>query len=366
MTSRQGELAIRAALGATDARLLRGSLIEGLLVGALGAGGGVACAVGGTMLLARTLPPDSLPPHAVIAVSPSVLAFAVTVATLAAVVATVAPSWRLCRAATAGTLQSTRTVAGSRASSRARAMLVGAEVTLAFVLAAAAMLFARTLVHLQHVDLGLMPDRLRGHQRVARWRQSTLARGAHGVLRVADRARRGTAGRLSGERHQPPSARRRSLDSRLRGRRPAAGGARRGGRRGVSGRASPLLHDGRTGHSRGARLHGGRSDGQRARRDRQPAPGRSAVARTKRLGPAAAFRRRSAHHRRRRGRRPAGHAGGAHRRRDVPAAGPAAEPVRHALADDAGRAHRDRCADVRRRCAMPSGVWTDRRRSTTG
>ncbi len=39
-------------------------------------------------------------------------------------------------------------------------MLVGAEVTLAFVLAAAAILFARTVVHLQHVDLGLVPDRL--------------------------------------------------------------------------------------------------------------------------------------------------------------------------------------------------------------
>ena len=38
------------------------------------------------LLLARTLPPDSLPPHAVIALSPAVLAFAVAIATLAAVV----------------------------------------------------------------------------------------------------------------------------------------------------------------------------------------------------------------------------------------------------------------------------------------
>ena len=129
-------------------------------MGVLGAGGGLACAAGGTLLLARTLPADSLPPHAVIALSPAVLAFAVAVATLAAIVATLAPGWRLGRVAAAGALQPTRTVAGSRASSRARAMLVGVEVTLAFVLAAAAMLFARTLVHLQHVDLGLMPDRL--------------------------------------------------------------------------------------------------------------------------------------------------------------------------------------------------------------
>jgi putative ABC transport system permease protein len=160
MTSRQGELAIRAALGATDARLLRGLLIEGLLVGVLGAGFGLACSAGGTLLLARTLPADSLPPHAEIALSPAVLAFAVVIATLAATVATLAPGWRLGRVSAAGALQPTRTVAGSRASSRARSMLVGMEVTLAFVLAVAAMLFARTLVHLQHVELGLTPDRL--------------------------------------------------------------------------------------------------------------------------------------------------------------------------------------------------------------
>ena len=160
MTSRQPELAIRAALGATDARLLRGALMEGMIVAAAGACGGVACAAAGTALLARTLPPDSLPPHAAIAVSPAVLAFAVGVATLAAVAATLGPGWRMGRAAAAGALQPTRTVAGSAASRRARAVLVGAEVTLAFALAAAAILFARTVVHLQHVDLGLVPDRL--------------------------------------------------------------------------------------------------------------------------------------------------------------------------------------------------------------
>ena len=111
-------------------------------------------------MLARTLPADSLPPHAAIAVSPAVLAFAVAVATLAAVAATLGPGWRLGRAAAAGALQPTRTVAGSRATTSARAVLVGAEVTLAFALAAAAILFARTVVHLQHVDLGLVPERL--------------------------------------------------------------------------------------------------------------------------------------------------------------------------------------------------------------
>jgi predicted permease len=160
MTTRQSELAVRAALGATDARLLGGAVLEGLVVAVLGACGGLACAGVGTAALARALPPDSLPPHAVIELSPPVLAFAIAMATLAAVAATVGPGWRLSRTAGAGALQAARTVAGSRATSRTRAMLVGAEVTLAFVLAAVAILFARTVVHLQHVDLGLVPDRL--------------------------------------------------------------------------------------------------------------------------------------------------------------------------------------------------------------
>lgn len=160
MTSRQSELAIRVALGATDGRLLAATLLEGLLVAGLGACGGLACAAIGTRVLAHSLPSDSLPPHAAITQSPPVVTFAIGIAMLAAVAATLWPAWRLGRATSAPALQPTRTVAGSRASRRARATLVGVEVMLAFVLAAAAILFARTVAHLQHVDLGLTPDRL--------------------------------------------------------------------------------------------------------------------------------------------------------------------------------------------------------------
>ncbi len=159
-TSRQGELAIRAALGATEGRLVRSAVIEAVLVGIAGAAGGVLCAALGTALLARTLPADSLPPYARLEFSPLIVSFAVGVAGLAALIATVIPAWRLARAAPAAALQPSRTVAGSRATRRARSTLVGAEVTLAFVLAAAAILFARTVAHLQHVELGFTPDRL--------------------------------------------------------------------------------------------------------------------------------------------------------------------------------------------------------------
>jgi predicted permease len=160
LTGRQAEFAIRAALGASDGRLVRAAALEGLLVAAAGAAGGIACAIAGTGLLARLLPPDSLPPHATLQVSAPILLFAMAAAGLAAMAATIVPAWRLTRASAAGALQPSRTVAGSRAARRARGVLVGAEVTLAFALAAAAMLFARTVVQLQRVELNIEPDRL--------------------------------------------------------------------------------------------------------------------------------------------------------------------------------------------------------------
>jgi putative ABC transport system permease protein len=54
-------------------------------------------------------------------------------------------------------LSGTRGAVGDRSATRLRGVLVGAEVMLAFVLAASALLLARTVVHLQRVDLGFSP-----------------------------------------------------------------------------------------------------------------------------------------------------------------------------------------------------------------
>ena len=61
------------------------------------------------------------------------------------------------RSATATALSGTRGAVGDRSATRVRGLLVGAEVMLAFVLAASALLLARTVVHLQRVDLGFSP-----------------------------------------------------------------------------------------------------------------------------------------------------------------------------------------------------------------
>src|SRR5271155_2425634 len=55
--ARRSELAVRLAVGATRARLIRQTLAESALVSALGAAGGIALAFLATPLLVRALPP---------------------------------------------------------------------------------------------------------------------------------------------------------------------------------------------------------------------------------------------------------------------------------------------------------------------
>ena len=159
-TGRQTEWAIRAALGASRKRLLAGAVVEGLLIALAGALAGFACALGGVGLLAQTLPPDSLPPHAVLAVPPAALAGAIAIAGASALAATLVTAWTAARHAGATAPAPTRTATANRATTRARRALVAVEVALAFALAATALLFGRTVSNLQHVDPGFDPDGL--------------------------------------------------------------------------------------------------------------------------------------------------------------------------------------------------------------
>ena len=156
-TQRQTEWSIRAALGASHARLLAEAAIEGLLIALAGAAGGALLALTGTRLLLRLVPADSLPPHAAVSVSAPVVIFAAAVALAASLVATLAPAASIARRLSPA-LGPVRAPVGGPGAGRARRLLVGAEVALAFALAAAALLFARTLSHLERIDPGFEAD----------------------------------------------------------------------------------------------------------------------------------------------------------------------------------------------------------------
>lgn len=149
----RGDRAIREALGASAGRMAEGLLAEAAFVCAAGTAGGLLMAAAATGVLLRMLPPDSLPPHTTVGLSARVVGAAVATAVLALAAATVLPR-RWTRGLPGDVLRGTRGATGDRRVTTARGVLVGVEVTLAFVLAASAILLARTVIDLGRVDLG--------------------------------------------------------------------------------------------------------------------------------------------------------------------------------------------------------------------
>jgi predicted permease len=154
-TTRQREFAIRTALGAGQARIVRQLLTESMLLALVGGALGLVFARWGTAALV-TLVPRSLPRANGIGVDVHVLLFTLFVSVLAGVVFGLVPALRTSQADVEQTLRTTgRTVAGSR--SRAQAIFVMGEVAMAMVLLVGAGLMIRTLAQLWGVDPGLDP-----------------------------------------------------------------------------------------------------------------------------------------------------------------------------------------------------------------
>ena len=154
---RREELAVRRALGAGRARLIRTLLAESLVVAGVGAGLGVAVAAALIRGVARVLPAD-LPRLHGLTLDPAGLAFVVAVSLVSALVFGGLPALRSSRSAPAAGL---RNAGRSGGSLRPQVVLAGGQVALAAILLVGAGLLARSLVRLQSVDPGFeIQDRL--------------------------------------------------------------------------------------------------------------------------------------------------------------------------------------------------------------
>jgi len=155
---RKKDIALRVALGASRARVVRQMLAESLILSIAGAACGVLFAEWGTGALV-TLVQNALPNADNVSVNWPVLAFTLGIALLTAFLAGVLPSLQSTRIDLNSALKdSTRSSTGGVERSRTRSLLVVAEIALSFVLLAGAVLMVRTFWGLMGVNLGIQPD----------------------------------------------------------------------------------------------------------------------------------------------------------------------------------------------------------------
>ncbi len=157
-TSREREIAVRAALGAGRGRLARQLLTESLLFSVMGGllGTGLAWLAVGALRL--TLP-DRLPRTADLGVDLRVLGFAAFASVLTGVLFGTVPALRMARRDVHDAVRHTSTTASSQ-TQRLRSLLVVAEIAMALVLLVGAGLLFHSFVRIRSVDPGFDTERL--------------------------------------------------------------------------------------------------------------------------------------------------------------------------------------------------------------
>jgi predicted permease len=161
--TRQKEVALRTALGASCGRVVRQLLTESAMLGLAGGALGLLLAYWSTGALVAMFPPTianlSIPRLDKVPFDGWVLGFALAASLLTAVIFGLAPALQACGLDAYESLkESGRSVTGSKPGRRFRNGLATTEVALSVVLLAAAGLTLKSLGHLLRGDLGFNPD----------------------------------------------------------------------------------------------------------------------------------------------------------------------------------------------------------------
>jgi putative ABC transport system permease protein len=158
--SREREFSIRTALGASRRQLLAQLFAESLPLVAISAVAGVLIALW-TVSLAVSILPADLPRFNPIEIDGRALAFTAALALATTVVFALVPAFRAAEANVSHALREAgRGVLDSARGRRVRAVLVVAEIALAFLLLVGAGLLIESFAGLQRVDPGFSPDHL--------------------------------------------------------------------------------------------------------------------------------------------------------------------------------------------------------------
>ncbi len=159
-SAREKELAIRAALGAGRARLVRQLLTESLILGLAGGLLGLALAYWGVDAL-RALAPANTPRMDEVYIDPLVLAFTFGISLLTGLFFGLAPAWHIARTDLRESLnEAGRGTSAAGGTLHLRSSLVVSELALAVLLLVGAGLLIRSFSHLLDVSPGFQTQHL--------------------------------------------------------------------------------------------------------------------------------------------------------------------------------------------------------------
>jgi len=156
--SRQKEMAIRTALGASRARVVRQLFTESTLLALTGGAAGLLIAYWGLAAITKLLPGD-FPRLNEIHMNVRVLAFTFAASVLTGILFGLVPALQISRPDVQESIRETgRGVSGNRRQSRFRQALIVVEVALSVVLLVGAGLLFRSFLRLQSVDTGFVSE----------------------------------------------------------------------------------------------------------------------------------------------------------------------------------------------------------------
>lgn len=159
--SRSKEIAMREALGAGRARIVRQLMLESVILALLGGVIALVPAIVLARVLLSSLPSGTSPVELLVSLDARVVLFALAVSVVTGLFFGVLPGWTTSRVDLASVLKGSGLQGGEgRATPRVRAGLVVVQLALALVLLAGTGVLVRTLYNLKNVELGFRAENL--------------------------------------------------------------------------------------------------------------------------------------------------------------------------------------------------------------
>ncbi len=159
MTTRRSELAVRLALGATRAQLVRQLALEAAVMSAVGAAAGIIAGIAGGRLLVWLLSTSRNPVQLDLAPDWRVAAFAAAAGALTAIIAGTLPAWRSLKLDPIDAIKARAGIGVARRLGVSH-VLIGGQIALTFVLVLGGLVFSQSFARLVAEERGFDRGRI--------------------------------------------------------------------------------------------------------------------------------------------------------------------------------------------------------------